>query len=72
MNKLLMILIAAGLILFLPFISYEKDHHNGVVTVETKSLFTTLKDNYIKYNVTPKAEVKDAEPTETGEVKHEK
>jgi len=67
-----MILIATLVILFLPFISYEKDQMDGVVTIENKSVFTVLKDNYIKYNVTPKTEVEDVKPTEPGEVKHEK
>lgn len=67
-----MILIGVLLILFLPFISYEQDHMNGVVTVEQKSLFTILKDNYIEHNTKPEVEIKDAEPTDTGEPSNEK
>jgi hypothetical protein len=71
-NKLIMILIAVLIILFLPFISYERDHMNGVVTVENKNLFTLLKDNYIKYNITSKVETKDLKPIDTGELNNEK
>ena len=72
MNKYIMILIAALIILFLPFISYERNHMDGVVTVENKNLFTVLKDNYIKYNVTPKVETEDVNPIDTGELNDEK